>query len=323
MPNPIGELVKLVKYEIFFLEQVYRLTTVKAIPDIEIELSYGSDGKSRRKVSASAHLDMSDWRPGFLAAGAPLIFVTAFKIIDLIVDWMLKTPSKPAPLQFSQKLEALKRLPSIELPDIFLSDVWLYERFVAIYGQAAEFRNTLIHRSDFSIDAAGLHIFGRDKKKSGRLSISPNELAIFSEVALSVFRLAAGVLSIDLFTRKHVRWMFDELSFFHKQPLLGQYPVQLGRASIRFSEMPTQLINLAQIRQDIAPSMHLKDRYGCSGVLKYDVVFELHIVVEKGASGAREEYLIPYDEVSNYADYFLAEAILTHRIGEIDESDSA
>lgn len=300
MSNPVSELLNAVAYEKFFLEQVYRLTINNGSPDIEIEISYTPDGEPLRK-GRGWHIDISDWRGGFIAAGRPLIFITTFKILDSMFDWLVKTPSKPAPIQIDQKLAALEKLTPDELPELLRDEAWLFDRMVALYKRTALLRNTLIHRGEFEASAAGLHVrLGKVQAENERTAISNKEVASFAAVTITVIRLLAGVLSLDPLSRKRIRRLFDDLVSIHEQALLGQLQVKVGRVTLSFPEFRDLEFDLSRIREDISPAISLPDARGNFATLKYDVVFDIRILIGDETAGAIEEYLIPYNEVGRY-----------------------
>ncbi|WP_257834495.1 hypothetical protein [Burkholderia glumae] len=300
MPNSISDLLNAIEYERFFLEQVYKITTSDRSPDVDIELSYTRDGEPRRKAFGRGSMVLGDWRPGFVAAGKPLIFIVAFKILDSMFDWLVKMPSKAAPRQVKQKLEVLKGIPPENMPELFKNETWLFERLIAIYSRAAEFRNTLIHRGDFETSAVGLHVrFGEIQGESERTMISNAEVASLAVVTIKVIRLMAGISTLDVLTRKRIRLLFDGLVSFHGQALLGQSQVQVGRVILNFSKFQNVEFDLSRIREDISPEIQIPDAHGNFVVLKYDTVFDIKIVID-GVEKESEEYLIPCNDVDKY-----------------------
>lgn len=300
MLNPVSELLDAITYENFFLEQVYRLTASNGPTNIDIELSYTDNCEPRRKAFSRSYIDLSDWRPGFISAGMPLIFITTFKILDSIFEWLIKTPFKAAPLQIEQKLEALKKLSSDHLPELFKSETWLFERLVALYQRTAHLRNTLIHRGDFEVLADRLHVrLGKVQSEKERTAIKNVEVASFVALILTVIRLIAGVSTLDVLARKRVRWLCDALISLHEQESLGQRQVQVGRVKLAFPEIQDIAFDLSQIREDISPIIPVIDIQKNSATLKYDTVFDIHVVIGNFDNPA-EEFLIPYNELDKY-----------------------
>lgn len=313
MLNPISNLLDAVAYEKYFLEQVYRLAVGYNSSDIEIELSYTADGEPHRKGFGRACIDLADWRPGFITAGRPLIFITAFKVLDSIFDWLIKTPSKDAPNQVDQKLDALKKIPTDKLPELFRSETWLFERVVALYKRTAHLRNTLIHRGDFEACAAGLHVrLGKIQSESERTAISNVAVASFADLALTMIRLITGISTFDTLNRKRTRWLFDNLISLHEQPLLGQQKVQFGRVVLAFPKFGDLAFDLSRLREDISPIMSISDTQGNVVTLKYDTVFELRIIIGD-ATVTTDEYLISYRDLDKYPMGISREQLLEYK----------
>ena len=54
---------------------------------------------------------VGDWRPGFLNAGAPLVFIATFKLLDMFIEWVLEENGLPSTFRFQNKIKQLNRAP--------------------------------------------------------------------------------------------------------------------------------------------------------------------------------------------------------------------
>ncbi len=45
-------------------------------------------------VYGVGNIKLGDWRPGFLEAGASLVFVTTFKLLDMLLEWSANPTGK-------------------------------------------------------------------------------------------------------------------------------------------------------------------------------------------------------------------------------------
>lgn len=314
MPNPVSDLLNAIAYERFFLEQVYRLTVDNGRPAVDIELAYAANGEPGRQGFRRSYLDLGDWRSGFIAAGTPLIFTTTFKVLDSVFEWLIKTPTKAPPNQIEHKLDALKKLPTDSLPELFKSEPWLFERLVALYRRTAQLRNTLIHRGEFEVTTSGLRVQpGKAQPANERTAISNTEVASFAVLMLNVLRLIAGISTIDVLSRKRVRWLFDRLVSLHEQASLGQEPIQFGRVNLAFSKGQDVAFDLSRLRQDISPAMPVADAKGNTAILNYDTVFDIHIAMSD-VTGVTEQYLIPYNDMDRFPAGISSEQLLAYKL---------
>ncbi len=67
----------------WLLEAVYAIVEQELFPSFPDAVIYPVDS-SRPEFIAHARCDVviGDWRPGFLNAGAPLVFISTFKLLD-------------------------------------------------------------------------------------------------------------------------------------------------------------------------------------------------------------------------------------------------
>jgi len=314
MSKLVTELLDAVAYERSILEQTYKIAVGDNRPEIDVELSYGKDGEPLRKGVSRHHLDLSGWKSGFASAGTPMIFTAAFKVLDALFEWTIKTPGKRTPNQIEHKLKALNELPPASRPALFEGEKWLFERLVPLYRRTALLRNTLAHRGEFEVVASGLQVrLGTEQAEDERTPVSGAEIGAFAAATLTVVRLVAGISTLDTLSRKRLRRLFDELVRLHELEPLGQHPVKFGRVNLSFSEPHAPEFDLAKLRDDIYPVMSIPDGQGNFHMLKHDTVFEIHITIED-ASGFNVEYLIPYNDVDKYPIGISHEALLTYRI---------
>src|SRR5581483_1231728 len=99
-------------YESWLLEAVYQIANQRLAVEGVDELIYPpSGGPPTQTIYGMGSINPGDWRPGFLNAGAPLIFVTAFKLLDMLLEWVLVENGFESTHRFSEKIKALKSSP--------------------------------------------------------------------------------------------------------------------------------------------------------------------------------------------------------------------
>ncbi|KHJ59558.1 hypothetical protein [Burkholderia glumae] len=314
MSKLVSELFNAVAYERSMLERIYGVKVNNDRPEIDIEMSYGKEGKPLRQSVVRACLDLGDSRSGFASVGAPMIFTASFKVLDACFEWMIKSPGKRTPNQIEHKLEALNELSPDGRPALFESEKWLFERLVSLYRRTALLRNTLAHRGEFEVSASGLQVrLGTQQAEDERTPVSGAEIEAFAATTLMVVRLLAGASTLDGLCRKRLRHRLDTLARLHEMETLGQRPVQFGRVKLSFPEPHAPEFDLAKLREDIDPVMSIPDGQGNFYTYQYDTVFEIQITIDS-ASGSHAEYLIPYSEVDKYPTGIPCEALPAYLI---------
>jgi hypothetical protein len=86
----LQDLEERTEYEAWLLEAVYRIAD-RAIPfgDLDQLVYPPGGGPPAQVIHGAGGINLRDWRPGFLKAGAPLVLVTDFKLLDMLLEWIL------------------------------------------------------------------------------------------------------------------------------------------------------------------------------------------------------------------------------------------
>jgi len=143
-PIVLDDLRERTEYEAWLLEAVYDITDQPIAVEDACDLIYLPSGASPTQViHARLQSTLGDWRPGFLEVGAPLVFVTGFKLLDMLLEWVLTENGYSATYRFGEKIAALKG--AIQFPELIGSRSWLQERLVAFYEKLEPLRGTIIH----------------------------------------------------------------------------------------------------------------------------------------------------------------------------------
>lgn len=158
----------------------------------------------------------------------PLIFVSAYKLLDMLFEWILEEHQSTrvipkVPWRFSEKINMIKKLNNqrkLRLPGIFTTDQGLYDRFFALYDKMCDYRNAIIHDSSFETPPTGLKITDR---KGNTISYSVAELFAFSHVTATISRILQGeplTTKLEGSLRSHL----DLLQAKHNYPAYGVAP---------------------------------------------------------------------------------------------------
>jgi hypothetical protein len=274
------------EYETWFLEAVYAIADdALAFKDYDGLIFPAAGGPPPAEiVHMAAHINLGDWRPGFLSAGAPLLLVSSFKLLDMIVEWVLDKNDASSGWQFSKKLPAVKKA---VFPSLVEARGWLRDRLLALYEHLEPLRSTVIHRRHFQSVGGGLDV---SSSKAGivgpPVSVTPALLRSLAFVLVLLLHCLRGTWPFDTFREKRMRHTFDELAALHRLPSLGQPPPVLKNTRV-------YRLDADEIDIDLLP-IHIEATKRSS---QQDVVFRLRVVVvPKDGSGA-EAFLVPYEEL--------------------------
>lgn len=177
------------QYEGWLLEAVYDVAEQSIAVSLGDELIYPPDG-SKPKVHhhlKANNLIIGDWRPKFLEVGAPLVLVTSFKLLDMLIEWVLTQNGTTATFRFAQKIAALEG--SIVFPSLIESRSWLRERLVALYKELDPLRGTIIHDRHFQSSGGTLQVSSSRRGTIGpTVTFSAKDLRSLSVLLVSLLR---------------------------------------------------------------------------------------------------------------------------------------
>lgn len=284
----IADLEQRTLYEAWFLEAVYEIADdALAFKEYDGLIFPATGGPPPTETAhLSAHINLGDWRPGFLDAGAPLVFVSAFKLIDMFVEWVLDQNGVSPGWQFSKKLLAVKST-AVYFPSPVATRPWLRERLLALYERLEPLRSTVIHHRHFQSIGGALNI---SSSKAGTVGtpvpITPSTLRTLSLVLVSLLHCLRGTWPFDTFREKRLRHALDELAGLHLLPSLGQQAPVLKNVRVYKLDADQIEIDLLPIRTEAARR-----------ATQQDVVFRLRVVVVSTDGSYAEAFLIPFEEL--------------------------
>ena len=164
---------------------------------------------------------IGDWRPGFLNAGAPLVFISSFKLLDMFVEWVLEENGTPSTYRFQEKLGHLESSPTC--PPRVESRDSLKQRLIGLSRNLEPLRGTIIHDRHFTATDGAIRVFSSRGGTVGPIvELSAAQLRILALTIISVLRYPDGSWSLDDVRDRTLRYNIDGLVALHGQPLLGQ-----------------------------------------------------------------------------------------------------
>jgi len=278
----LSKLAERTEYETWLLEAVYAIVEQELFPSWPDAVVYPVD-KSKVQFFAygRGNINIGDWRPGFLNAGAPLVFVSTFKLLDMLIEWMLEENGEPSTFRFQQKLQRLKGSPIF--PQAIESRTWLKERLIGLYSTLEPLRGTIIHDKHFTATDGAIRVSSSKKGIIGSaVDISAAQLRKLAVTIVSVLRYIDGTWHLDELREKVLRHELDELVALHGRPLLGQKRPFHTHVRVYLKGTDPLDVDPMAIRSDLAA------RY-----VDNDCSFELRILMVKDGEVV-EAYLLPW-----------------------------
>ena len=287
-PAVISDLTDRTEYEAWLLEAVYDIATQPIAASPGDGWIYPPDGSPPQVyLYGSVNMIIGDWRPKFLEVGSPLVLVTSFKLLDMMIEWVLVQNGGTATYRFAQKITVLGG--AVVFPPLIESRPWLRERLIALYKEFVPLRGTIIHERHFQATGGTLQV---SSSRGGTLGptviFSANDLRNSAVVLVSLLRCLEGVWTMDLFREKRIRRAVDELSHLHRLPSMNQLPPEFLTVRVYVPDEDPIEIDLDRIRSDIATRR--------SG---QDTLFEVRVVAIARDGQSASAYLIGCDRVQS------------------------
>jgi hypothetical protein len=275
-------------YESWLLEAAFELTGDSLFPTWPDQLVYPPSGGDPQLVAyARGNIIIGDWRPHFLNAGAPLLFVTGFKILDVVAEWILEQNGTKATHKFVQKIATLRSVSS--LPPLLTARAWLLDGFRALYEQLEPLRGTIIHSRHFTTTDGGITVSSSKQGVVGPpVLITQKDIRTLAVAAVSLLRYLDGTWQPDAYREKVLRKNLDDLGHLHGLPSLGQLPPAHVTVRAYALAADKQWIDLPRVRRDLE---RLRSRH--------DVVFDLRLVVVSPDRSSVSAHLLPWQELTS------------------------
>ena len=250
--NALTKLGERTEYETWLLEAVYALAEQELFPTWPDGVIYSvQKSKPQFITHGRANIIIGDWRPEFLNAGAPHVFVSTFKLLDMLIEWILEENGFAPTFRFQQKLQHLHNSPIF--PPALESRIWLKERLVGLYSTLEPLRGTIIHDKHFTSTDGVIRVASSKKGVIGaHVEISAAHLRKLSLTIVSVLKYVDGTWLLDDFREKTLRHYLDELAALHGLSSLGQkHPIHTC-VRVYMGGSDPLLVDLMSIHSDLA-----------------------------------------------------------------------
>lgn len=288
-PKAFRLLSERTEYETWLLEAVYSLVEQDLFPIYPDEVIYPVD--SVRPVFlayARASITIGDWRSGFLNAGAPLVFISTFKLLDMFIEWVLQVNGFPSTFRFQEKIKQLNNIPPPTFPELIETRPWLKDRLISLYSILEPLRGTIVHDKHFTTTDGAICVARSKGKVAGpQIEISCAELRKLALTVMSVLRYVGGMWFLDPYREKVLRHNMDELTNFHGLPSLEQMQPVYPTVRVYSTEINPLHVNLTAIRSDLA------EHY-----LHNDFMYNLRVLSVKKGTVVRT-FLFPWSILEN------------------------
>jgi hypothetical protein len=312
--SALTELRVLTEYEAWFLEAVYEIVDQRLAVEGVDELIYPPNGgPPTQTIYGVANIIIGDWRPAFLKAGMPLVFLTAFKLLDMLIEWILVQKGRESTHRFEEKIRELKG--PVLFPELIATRPWLQERLIALYEHLEPLRGTIIHTRHFKTTEGMLQVSSSKRRKIGpKVVVSEGDLRNLALALISVLRYVEGTWTMDIFREKRLRRALDELAHLHESSIMGQLPAGFLNVRLYVSDIDPIEFDIDRIKRDIA-----EKRKG------QDVIFDIRIIIVANEYAQAKAFLVPWDQLLDSGSHFRKNRaeLATYAVPSPEDIDSA
>lgn len=270
------------EYEAWFLEAVYAVANDDLFPDWPDEVIYPLGTLNPKFYNyGRVNCTLGDWRAGFLNVGGPLVFISAFKLLDMLIEWVLEHNGIKPTHKFKQKISDLESNPTF--PTCIEPRPWLKERLIGLYRTLDPLRGTIIHHRHFTATDGAVSVAStRGGSVGPDVNISAEQLRTLAITILSTLRYVDGAWSLDDFREKQLRYDLDSLGALHGFPQMHQ--AQPCWPTVRIYSTCTNpfQIDLVKIHSEL--TSHRPNN---------DCLFNLRVLIVEGGIVA-DAYLFPW-----------------------------
>lgn len=248
------------------------------------------------KIGAKVHITVSETVGSgsarkILDAISALAFLSCFKILDVVVEWILGRNAVPIGgsgpgYTFARKTEVL-RTESIELPPTLNEQKWLWAVALGLYQGLIPFRHEVVHRHLYEVTDGVLTI--KDSSfESGVLQLDRHELGSLARFVVGLGLVVSRERPLDLHLETLMKYYADQIARIHGGESFRQKEPLRLRVKLSVPEEEGAFVaDLSQVRKEVARIHSARD-----------VLFDLDVIAVRD-NVAIWRWSIPYDEVPN------------------------
>ena len=290
-------------YEIWllgFLEERYEMVRGK-----HVSKSFKIRGDDKPDEMGTIFEERVGLDPKLMNAMMPLIFIASFKTLDMIFEWILAKNSIKIPRQLTEKKKLLKNKSSLQLPDLFKNQPYLYDYSKALFCQLLPYRNEVIHNNRFSVSEDTLTL--SSSRTGTTLTLSSEQVGCLVRFVRALVRALTKEIIVDSYTNKLLQYYLDILAPVHglttfnqQVPRFVHVELEAPRCGAAFSA------NLKKMRDKIAHTFAT------------DVIFDLTVLAMEGENLIAKWYFAPEEVPDTDVMTFYEESHKTHRVALVE-----
>ncbi len=151
----------------------------------------------------------------------PLTFIASYKILDMIIEWILEENTKSGNIQsipryFNEKIKIISSTSvQLDYPPLFQSTPYIKDYLSALYSKLLKFRHEIIHKNNFKVPNGKLIIETTEKSKLYSIDLDRGELGAFVRTVVAIANLLTGVLLFGKQEDYLLKYHLDRIKKLH------------------------------------------------------------------------------------------------------------
>lgn len=184
-----------------------------------------------------------------------LSFLSCFKILDGIVEWVLEcnfNAGHLAKLQwpFKSKVQDIEKS-SLVLPPLFVKNDWLKRIMFSLYTNLIPFRNEVVHRHKYEV-LDGVLTIKDTKKGHGILKIDRHKLGSLARFVIGLDDCLTEEATLDKHMTALMRYYADQIADIHGMAVFDQKePLVVNVKLTVLEEEGIFTADLEHVRQEV------------------------------------------------------------------------
>lgn len=299
-----ARLLSKLDYEIWFLDFLEkRCDMVKGKRDNPVIEITNRDEPVKLLRSFEEHVGLD---PTLLNAMMPLTFITSYKTLDMIFEWIFEENNIKVPRQFAEKKKLLKNKSSLQLPTLFKNQPYLYDYSKALFCQLLPYRNEVVHRDSFSVAGDTLTI--SDFETGNCLTFSSKQVECLVRFVRVLVRALVGEVVVGNYKNKTLHYYLDSLASVHRLPTFNpKLPLFVHVKFISFKHGPSFPVDMKKVHDEPA-CIFSADQ----------VVFDLTVLAMEGENLIAKWYFAPEEVPDTDVMTFYEESHKAHRVALVE-----
>jgi hypothetical protein len=212
-------------------------------------------------VGAKVHITVSDsigsGQVGrLLDSISALAFLSCFKILDAIVEWILEYNFNAGALtrlawRFEDKVCDIHQS-KLLLPSLLNENDWLRRMTFALYENLLPFRHEIVHRHSYQVSDGVLVVVDTKSDDRGELRIDRHRLGSLARFVIGLGACLTGKAPLDQHMTLRMRYYTDQIADIHGAGVFDQKEPLVVNVKLSVPEEEgTFAADLGQVRQEV------------------------------------------------------------------------